>query len=144
MSVQNDRVSKKMSRAKVLAQYPRGAAKIGYILDNTIAKIRDDCISKIVDHPTFFLGPLAVLATADVLDRLATDVPKILYYVTVESSADVERLLTKNTFASSLRYAIIFRDPLDEQTIAVYFPETETVRMYEDGIFGNVAFVFHT
>jgi len=124
-----------MNRAKILAQYPRGCAKIGYVLDNAIAEIRADCTSTIADHPAFFLGPLAVRATADVLDRFATDAPKILHYVTLESPAD---LLTKKTFASSLRYAIVFRDPLDETTIAVYVPETRTVRMYEDGMFGVV------
>ena len=124
-----------MSRAKVIAQYPRGCAKIGYVLDGSIAKFRDDCVDVLVNHPTFFLGPLAVRATADVLDRFATDAPKILHYVTLESPAD---LLTKKTFASSLRYAIVFRDPLDETTIAVYVPETRTVRMYEDGMFGVV------
>lgn len=133
-----------MSRAKVLAQYPRGSAKIAYVLDNAVAEIRDDCVAAIADHPEFFLGPLAVRATADVLDRLATDVPRVLHYATVNSSGDAERLLSKKTFATSLRYAIVFRDPLDDQTIAIYFPETETVRMYEDGIFGNVAFVFPT
>lgn len=127
-----------MSRAKVLAQYPRGCAKIGYVLDGSIAKFRDDCVDVLVNHPTFFLGPLAVRATADVLNGIATDAPKVLHYVTVKSPEDVERLLTKKTFASSLRYAIVFRDPLDEKTVAVYVPETETVRMYEDGIFGIV------
>ena len=127
-----------MSRAKVLAQYPRGCAKIGYVLDGSIAKFRDDCVDVLVNHPTFFLGPLAVRATADVLDDIATDAPKVLHYVTVKSPEDVERLLTKETFSSSLRYAIVFRDPLDETTIAVYVPETRTVRMYEDGMFGVV------
>ena len=127
-----------MSRAKVIAQYPRGCAKIGYVLDGSIAKFRDDCVDVLVNHPTFFLGPLAVRATADVLDDITTDAPKVLHYVTVKSPEDVERLLTKETFSSSLRYAIVFRDPLDETTIAVYVPETRTVRMYEDGMFGVV------
>jgi len=122
-------------RARVLAQYPRGSAKIAYVLDDAIARLRDDCVAAILDHPAFFLGPLAVRATPEVLDRFATDSPKILHYVTLESPAD---LLTRKTFASSLRYAIVFRDPLDETTIAVYVPGTGTVRMYEDGMFGIV------
>jgi hypothetical protein len=81
---------------------------------------------------------LGELCPARPIHDIATDAPKVLHYVTVKSPEDVERLLTKHTFTSSLRYAIVFRDPLDEKTVAVYVPETETVRMYEDGIFGIV------